>query len=337
MKKLKIVAYMAICVFGVFSCGSIDYSERAEQFVATLNNSACLLAVNDNPEKAYPLVAYSENGVIKIIDLKKQKLVYEQITNGIAVNVLPNYLIWGKSYVCNGEQVAPCNSNVLIFASYYPGTHVNTGEIYVFKIDENGKGQFYKDSEGTVLIDTYDPSLRNCIVSFVCDSDSKVTKYLPEGRYDITGNTVGKYLTENQIMEEYIRKIYHNQVVFYTKFLDDNLYCYSSIFDRTTVYPDCYATFTNGNSYLFYEKKPDSGGRELVMVDPLSLYSTTLASGQSISCGLLDSYITVKGYDLSERYFTFDGEEIYDISEYNKKEVIDAVSSVWDGIMNLFQ
>ena len=49
------------------------------------------------------------------------------------------------------------------------------------------------------------------------------------------------------------------------------------------------------------------------------------------------SYITVKGYDLSERYFTFDGEEIYDISEYNKKEVIDAVSSVWDGIMNLFQ
>lgn len=328
---------MAICVFGVFGCGSIDYSERAEQFVATLNNSACLLAVNDNPEKAYPLVAYSENGVIRIFDLKKQKLVYEQITDGIAVAVLPNYLIWGKSYVFNGEKVAPCNSNVLIFASYYPGTHVNTGEIYVFKIDENGKGQFYKDSEGAILIDTYDPSLRNRIVSFVCDSDSKVTKYLPEGRYDITGNTVGKYLTDNQINEEYIRKIYHNQVVFYTKFLDDKLYCYSSIFDRTVTYPDYRTTIAQGDRYFFYEKSPDSGGRELVLVDPFTFEFQVLASGQSVSRDNFGRYIIVKGYDLSERYFTYDGEEIYDIDSYTRQEALDGVSSIIDGIFSLFE
>ena len=121
--KISKISYILICVLGVIAWGVyfyprfLNYPKRVDTFLATLGNSVSLLAVNDDREKAYPLVAYSENGVIKIIDLKKQKLVYEQITDGIAVNVLPNYLIFGKSYVCNGEKVAPCNSNVLIFAS----------------------------------------------------------------------------------------------------------------------------------------------------------------------------------------------------------------------------
>ena len=331
MKKLKIVAYMAICVFGVFGCGSIDYSERAEQFVATLNNSACLLAVNDNPEKAYPLVAYSENGVIKIYDLYKRKLIGELVTGGVVVQALPCFSVWNTNYVLNGKKVAPCNSNVIVFASYYPGTHVDMGAVYILQIDENGNGRFYKDSEGVILIDTDENNMSEQITSFICDSDVQRIKYSVQGRVDITNQTVEKYLTDNQIEKNNIYKIYNkNQVLFYQKTWDSSLYCYSAILDREVTYPDCHDVFTQGDTYLFYSKSPDSGGRELVMVNPLTLHSVTLARGQSVSHGILDNYITVKCYDLSERYFTFEGEEINDIDAYTVKQAIDKVSSLLD-------
>lgn len=344
MKSIK-KKFVSNCVLGVLewslllACSPlVDYQKRAVEFIATLGNSASLLAVNDNVEKAYPLVAYSENGVIKIYDLKKKKHIYEQITNGEVIAVLPFYYnIWGKCYNLNGQTVAGVNSNVLVFASYYPGKHINTGEIHVFKIDKKGNGKLYKDSEGTILIDTYDPQLRNRIVSFVCDADGKVTKYLPEGRYDITNQSVGKYLTEKQIKKSDIRKIYQDRVVFYRNNSDDQLYCYSSIFDRTVSYPDYYTSFTQGDRYFFYERKPDSGGRELVMIDPLTLEFKNLASGQSISCNLFATYITVEGFDLSKRYFTFEGEEIFDIEEYSRKEALEGVSSILDGVLGLFQ
>ena len=67
-----------------------------------------------------------------------------------------------------------------------------------------------------------------------------------------------------------------------------------------------------------------------MMVNPLTLHSVTLARGQSVSHGILDNYITVKCYDLSERYFTFEGEEINDIDAYTVKQAIDKVSSLLD-------
>lgn len=330
------------CVFAIMALGLIpsckpDYEKMTREFLSTLDESAYLLAVNDNPEKAYPLVAYSENGIIKIFDLKTRKQIIEQATEGIMVEVLPYYSIFFRVYELNDRRVAPCNSNVLIFASYYPGKHVDTGEIYVFNISDKGKCNIYKDTEGAILIDRYDSSLQNRIVSFVCDSDSKVTKYELKGRYDITGKTIGKYLTDNQIEETQIRKIYHNQVVFYTKLFDNTLYCYSSIFDRTVTYSYYRTAFTQGDRYFFYEKSPDSGGRELVMVDPFTFESKVLASGQSVYKSSFSNYITVKGFDLSERYFTFEGEEIMDIDEYTRQEALDGVSSILDGIFSLFE
>lgn len=67
-----------------------------------------------------------------------------------------------------------------------------------------------------------------------------------------------------------------------------------------------------------------------MMVNPLTLHSVTLARGQSVSHGVLNDYITVKCYDLSERYFTFEGEEIKDIDAYIEKQAIDEVSSFLD-------
>ena len=335
MKRSKIF-YILICFLGVIGWGVyfyprfLNYPKRVDTFLATLGNSASLLAVNDDREKAYPLVAYSENGVIKIYDLYKRKLIGELATGGECVQALPCYSVWNTSYVLNDEKVAPCNSNVIIFASYSPGTHVDMGAVYILQIDENGNGRFYKDSEGVILIDTDENNMSEQITSFICDSEVQRMKYSVQGRVDITNQTVGKYLTDNQIEHKNIYKIYNNQVLFYGKTWDSSLYCYSAILDREVTYTDCHNVFTQGDLYLFYSKLSDSGGYELVMVNPLTLHSVTLAQGQSVSHGVLNNYITVKCYDLSERYFTFEGEEIMDIDAYTVKQAIDEVSSFLD-------
>lgn len=340
--KISKIFYILICVLGVIGWGVyfyprfLNYPKRVDTFLATLGNSASLLAVNDDREKAYPLVAYSENGVIKIYDLYKRKLIGELVTGGVVVQALPCYSVWNTSYVLNGKKVAPCNSNVIVFASYSPGTQVDMGAVYILQIDENGNGRFYKDSEGVILIDTDENNMSEQIASFICDSDVQRMKYSVQGRVDITNQTVGKYLTDNQIEKKNIYKIYKNQVLFYQKTWDSSLYCYSAILDREVTYPDCHNVFTQGDIYLFYSKSPDSGGRELVMVNPLTLHSVTLAQGQSVSHGVLDSYITVKCYDLSERYFTFEGEEIKDIDAYTAKQAIDEASSLINGFLGFF-
>ena len=337
--KISKISYILICVLGVIGWGVyfyprfLNYPKRVDTFLATLGNSASLLAVNDEREKAYPLVAYSENGVIKIYDLYKRKLIGELVTGGVVVQALPCFSVWNTNYVLNGKKVAPCNSNVIVFASYYPGTHVDMGAVYILQIDENGNSRFYKDSEGVILIDTDENNMSEQITSFICDSGVQRMRYSVQGRVDITNRTVGKYLTDNQIEKKNIYKIYKNQVLFYQKAWDSSLYCYSAILDREVTYPDCHNVFTQGDIYLFYSKSPDSGGRELVMVNPLTLHSVTLARGQSVSHGVLNDYITVKCYDLSERYFTFEGEEINDINAYTAKQAIDEASSLINGFL----